>query len=113
MATEAPAQANGLGPVPLDEIRVEGSTQLEQLGLFNLGGKAPTSASIALTGGRVLLVDGQAFQKGEVIRFTGTAVVHAVAQQDAIDSKTGQVVSAEQKHWARVSDLVIESVRAS
>jgi hypothetical protein len=76
-----------------------------QLGLFNAGGKAPESASLRLSGGRILLVDGQAFRKGETIRFSGTAVVREVAQRDKPDSKTGIVVSAEQKHVAQITDL--------
>jgi hypothetical protein len=89
----------------VEEIRVDGTAQL---GLFNAGGKSPESASLRLSGGRILLVDGQAFRKGETIRFSGTAVVREVAQRDKPDGKTGIVVSAEQKHVAQITDLRVE-----
>src|SRR3954453_543616 len=55
-----------------EEIRVDGTTQLSA---FAMGGKRARSASIRLAGGKVMLVDGKAFSKGEVIQFSGTAVV--------------------------------------
>jgi hypothetical protein len=97
--------ADGMVPAPaapLEELRVDGTTQL---GLFQAGGKAPTSASLTLTGGKVGLVDGRAFQKGDTITVTVTAVVTGVAQQDKADAKTGIVMSCEQKHTARITDL--------
>jgi hypothetical protein len=89
---------------PVEEIRVDGTVQL---GLFDAGGKKPTSSSIRLTGGKVLIVDGKAFKKGETVTFEGTAVVDFVAQQDKTDAKTGIQVSAEQLHRARITDLRI------
>lgn len=117
-ATEAPtreeidaahAQLDGNGAsaapaAPPDEILVRGTTQL---GLFEAGGKKPVSSSLRLSGGRVLLVDGQAYRKGDRIRFEGTAVVEEVAQRDKTDSKTQIVVACEQKHVARITDLVV------
>jgi hypothetical protein len=97
--------AGGDEEVYVEEIRVDGTTQL---GLFNSGGKAPDSASLRLSGGRILLLDGQAFRKGDTIRFSGTAVVREVAQRDKPDGKTGIVVSAEQKHVAQITDLRVE-----
>lgn len=87
-----------------EEIRVDGTTQLSA---FDVGGKRAQSASIRLTGGKVLLLDGKAFSKGEVIHFSGTAVVREVGQRDKPDPKTGIVVSAEQKHVAEIMDLRI------
>jgi hypothetical protein len=87
-----------------EEIRVDGTTQLSA---FDVGGKRARSASIRLSGGKVLLTDGQAFSKGEVIRFSGTAVVREVGQRDKPDPKTGIVVSCEQKHVAEIVDLRI------
>lgn len=89
-----------------DEIAVDGTTQLE---LFNLGGKRPTSSKLRLAGGAVDVVDGQAFNKGDVVRFEGTAVISAVAQQDKRDSSTGQVVSCAQTHVAHITDLRIDA----
>jgi hypothetical protein len=56
-----------------------------------------------------MLVDGKAFSKGEVIHFSGTAVVREVGQRDKPDPKTGIVVDAEQKHVAEIVDLRIGS----
>ncbi len=95
-----------VAPPDVDEIKVDGTTQLE---LFKLGGKLPTSATIKLTGGKVALVEGEAFNKGDRIRFSGEAVVNDVGQKDAHDPKTGQVVNCEQRHEARIVDLRVDS----
>lgn len=100
-----PAEPQQLDPV---EIEVDGTTQLE---LFDLGGKRPTSSKLRLAGGSVAVVDGQAFRKGDVIHFSGTGVVSAVAQQDKRDAATQQVVSCEQKHTALITDLRLEKAR--
>lgn len=91
---------------PVEEIRVDGTTQL---GMFDAGGKRPASASLRLSGGKILLVDGQAFRKGDTISFSGTAVVREVGQRDKPDPATGIVVSAEQKHVAQITDLRVGS----
>src|SRR3954447_15932676 len=91
---------------PVEELRVDGTAQLSA---FDLGGKRATSASIRLTGGRVQLVDGRAFHKGETVSGTFTAIVREVAQRDKPDKQTGIVVSAEQKHIAEIVDLTIET----
>lgn len=88
--------------VYVEEIRVDGTTQL---GMFSSGGKAAGSASLRLSGGRIMLLDGRAFRKGDTIRFSGTAVIREVAQRDTPDRATGIVVSAEQKHVAQITDL--------
>jgi hypothetical protein len=90
---------------PVDEIRVDGTAQL---GLFNAGGKRPTTSSLRLTGGRVMVLDGRAFKKGDTIHFEGTAKVDFVGQQDKTDGKTQIVVSAEQQHRARITDLRVQ-----
>lgn len=89
-----------------DEIAVDGTAQLE---LFDLGGKRPTSSKLTLAGGGVDVVDGQAFRKGDVVAFSGTAVISAVKQQDKRDKSTQQVVSCEQKHTALITDLRIDT----
>lgn len=91
---------------PPEEIRVDGTTQL---GMFDVGGKRATSASIRLSGGKILLLDGKAYSKGDVISFSGTAVVREVGQRDKPDPKTGIVVSAEQKHVAQITDLTVHA----
>jgi hypothetical protein len=96
--------------VPLDELRLEGPAQLS---MFDVGGKRATSATIKLTGGKVKLVEGTAFRKGDVITGTFTAVVNDVGQRDAHDPATGLVVSAEQRHGARITDLRVERLTES
>jgi hypothetical protein len=104
-ATEHPDATREEPPAPpIDELRVDGTVQL---GLFNAGGKKPTSATITLSGGACELLDGKAYQKGDVIEFSGTAVVREVGQVDKADGKTGIVVSAKQKHVARITDLTV------
>lgn len=90
---------------PVEEIRVDGTTQLS---MFDLGGKQAQSSSLRLTGGKVRLVDGAAYAKGDTITGTFTAVVNEVGQKDTHDPSTGIVVSAEQKHSARITDLRVK-----
>lgn len=96
------AQAQPLPP--LDEVRVKGSTQL---GLFSAGGKAPTSSSLRLTGGKFDLMDGQAFKKGDTVVLQVVCVVDTVTQRDKTDRKVGVVVSCEQQHAAYISDAQV------
>lgn len=119
----AKAQANGAPPAgqididgqtvkapdpPIEEIRVDGTAQL---GMFDLGGKQAQSSALRLTGGKFLTIDGKAYAKGDVIHFEGTAVVNFVGQQDKHDPKTGIVVSAEQQHRARITDLTVKGAK--
>ena len=90
-------------PYP-EEIRVDGTSQLSA---FDMGGKRPNASSIRLSGGRALIEDGKAYSKGEVVHFSGTAVVREVTQRDKPDPQTGIVVSCEQKHRAEIVDLRI------
>lgn len=89
---------------PVEELRVDGTTQL---GLIDFGGKRPQAATLRLAGGAVELLEGRAFRKGDVITFEGTAVVMEVGAVDKTDPKTGIVVSAKQKHVARITDLQV------
>lgn len=88
--------------VEAPHIRVDGPAQLE---MFVLGGHRPESASLRFTGMKVRLVDGKAFKKGQTIRFEGVAIVNEVAQKDAHDSETQEVVATEQRHSARIVEL--------
>jgi hypothetical protein len=89
---------------PLEELRVDGTAQL---GMFDAGGKKPTSATITLSGGAYDLLDGKAYRKGDVVHFEGTAVVRSVGQVDKADPKTGIVVSCKQTHSARILDITV------
>lgn len=88
-----------------EEIRVDGTTQLAA---FDVGGKRAQSSSIRLSGGKILLMDGKAFRKGDVITGMFTAIVREVGQRDKPDPQTGIVVSAEQKHVAQIVDLTVK-----
>jgi hypothetical protein len=89
--------------LPPEEIIVAGL----EMTFPKMGGKEPQGATLKLMGGKVKLQEGTALKKGMTIRFSGTAVVNFVGQKDSHDAATSQVVSAEQRHEARVTDLVI------
>lgn len=98
----------GIAPEPpVDEIVVKGTSQLS---FFKAGGKAPSSATIRLVGGAIAIEEGKAYKKGDVVRFSGTAVVREVGQVDTADPKTQIVVSASQKHVARILDVTCSGV---
>jgi hypothetical protein len=90
---------------PVEELRVDGTTQL---GIFDPGGKKPTSATLTLGGGAFDVMDGKAYRKGDVVTFSGTAVVREVKDRDKVDRKTGIVVSCKQAHWAEITDLSVK-----
>lgn len=89
---------------PLDEIQVKGSTQL---GLHSLGGKAPTSGTLTLTGTKLKLEHGQAFNKGDTVVLQIVAVVNDAGQKDQTDKATGIVMACEQYHKAYISDAQV------
>lgn len=74
----------------------------------DLGGKKATSATLDLTGMKARLAAGTFLRKGNVVHFTGTAIVNDVGGKDIHDSTTGQVTDAVQRHKARVVKLEIE-----
>lgn len=101
---------NGLAPdAQMDEVTVDGTVQL---GLFDAGGKKPTSATISLTGGAIKLIDQEAFKKGDHLTLVVEAVVNDVGQKDEHDPKTGQVVSCVQKHKARIVGVQLQQASA-
>lgn len=83
------------------ELVIDGTGQLS---LTGIGGKSPTSASLVLSGGKVVVDSGQ-FEKGATVVVEVEAVVRQVAFVDSVDSKTGQVVSSDRKHTARIVGL--------
>lgn len=99
---QEPQEAFGNGPDPMEnydpaELYVEGSTG--QLG-FDVGGKAPTTSTLRLQGGKVD-IEGQ-FEKDDRIVLRVELVVREVAFRDDVDSKTGQVVGCARNHKAHV-----------
>lgn len=89
----------------VEELRVDGTTQLSAVP--SLGGKKPQSATVTLAGGAISLLDGKAFENGDTIQFAGTATVFDVGQRHKADPKTRVVVTAVQRHTARIDDLVV------
>ena len=104
MPREPPPGPLGDAGGPVEDLRVDGTTQL---GMFDAGGKQPSSATVTLSGGKFELMEGRAFQKGDVIHFEGTAIVREVKVRDKADPKTGVVVSASQGHTAQITDLQV------
>lgn len=101
MQNEREPQADDIPP---EEIIVAGI----DMSYPSLGGKRPTAASLKLVGTKVKLVAGTGFKKGTRIQFTGVAVVNFVGQKDGHDPTTQMVTDAEQRHEARVTDLIVE-----
>ena len=92
-------------PPPLEAIVVTGT---EQRGLFQAGGKAPTSAVLTLTGGKAELAQGTTLRKGQIISGSFVAVVREVGQKDKVDGSTQLVVDCVEKIGAKVTDLRID-----
>lgn len=99
----AELDGEGYGPPLTDELRVDGTAQL---GLFNAGGKQPTTATLTLAG-KIVLEDGRAYRKGDRIHIEGVAVVRGLSQKDRVDKATGLVLECVQAHQAQVTDLVV------
>jgi hypothetical protein len=91
---------------------VEG-TQQEPTGQLSwtVGGKAPTDATLSLTGAKFEVSDD--LEKGEALSvvvkradgslvFDGEAFITAVSFRDEIDKATGQAVGCVRQHTARV-----------
>lgn len=93
-------------PLPdVDEIRVDGTGQLD---MFGLGGKQADSADLGFSG-KVKLVAGEGLAKGDRIRFTGEAIVRTGEDADKVDKKTGLVVSCTRHLKAELVDLSVVS----
>lgn len=103
---QAPRTTGDADPEPV-ALEVSGPVQLS---MFDLGGMVPETATLKFNGGKITLADGTAFRKGETVRFEGVAVVNVIAQKDAHDAQTGVVVSSEQRHEARITELRVVTV---
>lgn len=102
-ATNAMRDAEADRPPP-EEIIVSGI----EMPYADLGGKKPTGGTLSLSGGKIMLEQGTAFSKGQTITGSFVAVVKDVGQVDTHDAATQQVVSSEQRHVARITDLIVE-----
>ena len=85
-----------------DTLAVEGTDQ--QLS-FNVGGKAPLSSSLRVTG-RAIEVEGQ-FAKGETVTLMVECVVDEITFRDVKDRATGQVVDCQRKQKASIVHVAI------
>lgn len=94
---------------PTDDLRVAGTTRL---GTLNVGGKAPSVATLKIAGIEVKAADGQAFRKGERLHVEGVLYVDGEAGKDIVDRKTMVVTDAVQKHTAIWVDLVVSPAAA-
>lgn len=75
---------------------------------WDIGGKHPTSSSLALRGGK-LDIEGE-FYKGETIVLRIECRVGAVEFVDQEDRETGQAVGCARRHKARIVGVKRESV---
>jgi hypothetical protein len=82
-----------------DEVPAVG----EQLGLMDVGGKRPQSATLTLVGAKAD-VD-ETISKGDRVFFAGQAQVTELAVADKVDSATMIPMEAVQKHKAKVFEL--------
>jgi hypothetical protein len=95
-----PSDEPGTGaPPPIEELRVDGTTQLA----IDAGGKAPTKVALTLKGAKVL-VHGH-FRKGDRITGTFEAVVDSYTSKDKTDRETGIVTECDATFGATVTDL--------
>lgn len=85
------------------QMRVDGTTEL---GKLKAGGKPATHSTLKFEGIKELeLADRMAFEKGNVVYFTGIATILDVGQRDKRDTVTKQVVDCKQRHAAAVDEL--------
>jgi hypothetical protein len=116
--TADPDQGPGQTEIPGDEAPADAPEPQADGGLvapgsssqlsFDIGGKAPTSATLTLTGGKIE-IEGQ-FEKGEIVDLHIQARVNDVGFKDQEDSKTGQVVGCERRQKARI--IGVERINA-
>jgi hypothetical protein len=101
MPPEAPQ-----GAVHPEELRVDGTAQLSA---FDFGGKRATRATVTVSSGAIEVTAGGAYNKGDVIHGTFTAIVRGLGQKDKIDKQTGIVVECTQAHAAQIVDLTVNT----
>lgn len=99
---ETKAETNGGGP----QEAVVGDPALELEGQlsFDVGGKAPTSCTIRLTGGKVN-IDAGDIRKGEDLVLRVVVRVNAIEFKDELDPKTRQVVACEKRAKGPIVDV--------
>lgn len=104
---EAPpkgAKAESNGADPQEAMVGEPSLELAGQLSFDVGGKAPTSATIRLTGGRVNLDAGD-IRKGEDLVLRVVVRVKAIEFVDELDPNTRQVVACEKRAKGPIVDV--------
>ena len=99
--TELPGEGQGeQAPPELPPVEVEGFGQLS----LDVGGDAPTKATVKLQGGSIGIPAGQ-FDKGQELDFIVRVRCNAVAVIDKRDSQTGQITETERRHLFVVTNI--------
>lgn len=93
---------DGIDLDPQDVHDGDQLTMFEQL----IGGKAATSSTTRLLGGKLDL--DHEFTKGQRIVLRIEAEVSGVGYVDQHDPKTGQVVGCERRHSARITGIKLQ-----
>jgi hypothetical protein len=86
--------------VHVEEIRVDGSTQLA----FDCGGRLADESKLTLSGSASVR---GFFKKGDRITGTFEAVVDGVGSKDKYDKQTGVIKDTAQSHSARITDMTV------
>jgi hypothetical protein len=86
--------------VHVEEIRVDGSTQLA----LDCGGRLADESKLTLSGSASVR---GFFKKGDRITGTFEAVVDGVGSKDKYDKQTGVIKDTAQSHSARITDMTI------
>lgn len=89
---------------PPEELLVAGTTQLELIKGF--GGKKATGSTISIQGvGGIPVMQGQAFEKGQYVRFEGVGLIESAEHKDKVDRKAGVAVDSKYAFKAFASDV--------
>ena len=96
---DQPGEGDGEQAPTIEDVVVEGRGQ--QLTL-NVGGLAPTKATVKLQGGSIGIPRGQ-YDKGDTVDLLLTVRCDAVGVIDKRDSKTGAVTETERRHQFTVT----------
>jgi hypothetical protein len=86
--------------VHVEEIRVDGSTQLA----LDCGGRLADESKLTLSGSASVR---GFFKKGDRITGTFEAVVDGVGSKDKYDKQTGVIKDTAQSHSARITDMTV------
>jgi hypothetical protein len=98
---EATAETNGTGQ---EAIVGEPALELDGQLSFDVGGKAPTSCTVRLTGGKVS-IDAGDIEKGKDLVLRVVVRINSIEFKDELDPKTRQVVACEKRAKGPIVDV--------